>query len=67
MWIFLIFSSEIFGLIPGYFGKDMTLSGRVHIWEYVWTEIEKNLLLGYGFATYWIMGSSRIDIFAELL
>lgn len=63
--IFLIFSSEIFGLIPGYFGKDTTLSGRVDIWDFVWNDIAKRLLLGYGFATYWIMGSSRLEIFAS--
>ncbi|NWG29379.1 MAG: O-antigen ligase family protein [Ignavibacteriaceae bacterium] len=63
--IFLFFSSEIFGLIPGYFGKDMTLSGRVPIWEHAWTEIQKHFLLGYGFATYWIMGHPRLEIFAE--
>ncbi|MCU0332144.1 MAG: O-antigen ligase family protein [Ignavibacteriaceae bacterium] len=63
--IFMIFSSEIFGLIPGYFGKDMTLSGRIPIWEHTWTEIEKRILLGYGFATYWIMGHPRLEIFAE--
>ncbi|MBK7631101.1 MAG: O-antigen ligase family protein [Ignavibacteriales bacterium] len=63
--IFLIFSSEIFGLIPGYFGKDLTFSGRVDIWAFVWNDIEKQLLLGYGFATYWIMGSSRLEIFAS--
>jgi O-antigen ligase len=63
--IFLIFSSEIFGLIPGYFGKDTTLSGRVDIWNFVWNDIEKRFLLGYGFATYWIMGSSRLEIFAS--
>jgi len=64
-FIFLFFSSEIFSLIPGYFGKDMTLSGRIPIWEHTWTEIEKKLLLGYGFATYWIMGHPRLEIFAE--
>lgn len=63
--IFVIFSSEIFGLIPGYFGKDTTLSGRVDIWNFVWNDIEKRFLLGYGFATYWIMGSSRLEIFAS--
>ena len=63
--IFLIFSTEIFGLIPGYFGKDLTLSGRVDIWDFVWNDIEKQLMLGYGFATYWIMGSSRLEIFAS--
>ena len=63
--IILIFSSEIFALIPGYFGKDLTLSGRVDIWKFAWNDIEKRLLLGYGFATYWIMGSSRLQIFAS--
>lgn len=63
--IFLIFSSEIFGLIPGYFGKDMTLSGRVDIWEFALNDVEKKIFLGYGFATYWIMGSSRLEIFAS--
>ena len=43
----------------------MTLSMRVPIWEYLWTEVEKRFLLGYGFATYWIMGNPRIDIFAS--
>lgn len=64
-FLFILFSSEIFSLIPGYFGKDMTLSGRIPIWEHTWTEIEKKLLLGYGFATYWIMGHPRLEIFAE--
>ncbi|MDT3694857.1 MAG: O-antigen ligase family protein [Ignavibacterium sp.] len=63
--IFIIFSSEIFGLIPGYFGKDTTLSGRSDIWKFVWDDIEKRFLFGYGFATYWIMGSSRLEIFAD--
>lgn len=63
--VVLIFSSEIFALIPGYFGKDLTFSGRVDIWKFVWIDIEQKLLLGYGFATYWIMGSSRIEIFAS--
>ncbi len=63
--IFFIFSSEIFSLVPEYFGKDMTLSMRVPIWEYLWTEVEKKFLLGYGFGTYWVMGLPRIDIFAS--
>jgi O-antigen ligase len=64
-FVFLIFSSEVFGLVPGYFGKDMTLSGRVPIWEYVGTEIDKKLFLGYGFAAYWVMGTTRILLFAD--
>jgi O-antigen ligase len=44
----------------------MTLSGRVDIWEFAWSDIEKKIFLGYGFATYWIMGHPRLDIFADL-
>ncbi|HOJ07524.1 MAG: O-antigen ligase family protein [Ignavibacteriota bacterium] len=64
--IFVIFSSEIFELIPGYFGKDMTMSGRTDIWKFAWNDIEKRIFLGYGFATYWIMGSSRLEVFASI-
>jgi O-antigen ligase len=64
-FIFLIFASDIFSLIPGYFGKDMTLSGRSDIWKFAWDDIEKKFLLGYGFATYWVMGTPRIEIFAS--
>jgi len=63
--IFINFSSEVFNLVPEYFGKDSTLSMRVPIWEYLWSEVEKNFFLGNGYATYWIMGDSRIDVFAS--
>lgn len=63
--IFFIFASEIFALVPGFFGKDMTLSMRVPIWEYLWADVRNNFLLGYGFATYWIMGHWRIELFAS--
>jgi len=43
----------------------MTLSGRVDIWEFALNDVEKKIFLGYGFATYWIMGSSRLEIFAS--
>lgn len=62
--IFIIFSSDIFASVPGYFGKDLTLSGRVPIWEYVWKDVEKKLWFGYGYQTYWLMGTQRIVLFA---
>jgi len=64
--IFFIFASEIFALVPGFFGKDMTLSMRVPIWEYLWADVRNRFFLGYGFGTYWIMGHSRIDAFAAV-
>ena len=65
VFIFINFSSTIFAIIPEFFNKDLTLSGRVPIWVYVWSQIEKHLIVGYGYGTYWIMGSPRIDLFAS--
>ncbi len=58
-----LFSSELFKLIPAVFDKSISLTGRTFIWEYVWTEIQKKIFFGYGFGTYWIMGTSVINRF----
>lgn len=34
-------------------GKDVTLSGRTNIWEYVWDQIQLRPWLGYGLAAFW--------------
>lgn len=60
--ILTIFSNELLAIIPAIFGKDLTFTGRTLIWDYVIGEILKRPLLGYGYMTYWIMGSSRLDI-----
>ncbi|MEM4736660.1 MAG: O-antigen ligase family protein [Nitrososphaeria archaeon] len=57
------YSKEILAQIPGIFGKDTSLTGRDVIWLYIWSEIKKQFLLGYGYGTYWIMGSHIIDLF----
>lgn len=62
--IFLMLSKDIFASVPDIFGKDLTLSGRVPIWLYIWSDAKSKFLLGFGYATYWIMGSTRIDLFA---
>ena len=61
--IVIIFGDQLLKLFPELFGKDLTFTGRTAIWEYVWSEIQKRPILGYGFGTYWIMGSSRLDVF----
>ena len=34
-------------------GKDVTLSGRTFIWQYVWDQIQLRPWLGYGLAAFW--------------
>lgn len=58
-----IYSEEILSFIPRLFGKDLSFTGRDLIWAYIWTEIQKKFWLGYGYGSYWIMGTSVIDLF----
>jgi O-antigen ligase len=67
LWIVInIFAPHLMDKIPIMLGKDPTLSMRTEIWDYVWTEIEKKIFLGYGYGTYWIKGSSVIANFASM-
>lgn len=61
--IIVSFSKDLLAFIPGLFDKDLTLTGRTDIWAYVWDEIQKKPLLGYGYSTYWVKGTSRIETF----
>ncbi len=58
-----VFAPDILSFIPGFFGKDLTFTGRSSIWTYIWAEILKKFWLGYGYGSYWIMGTSVIDKF----
>lgn len=39
--------------ILGYFGKDLTLTGRTEIWPLVIEKIQERPILGYGFRGFW--------------
>ena len=65
--ILSIYSKEILAQIPGLFGKDTSLTGRDLIWLYIWSEIKKQFLFGYGYGTYWIMGTPVIDLFTAFV
>lgn len=34
-------------------GRDMTLSGRTYIWQYVWDQIQLRPWFGYGLSAFW--------------
>ncbi len=58
-----VYAPDLLSFIPNLFGKDLTFTGRTSIWAYVWSEIQRKVWLGYGYGSYWIMGSSIIDKF----
>lgn len=63
LFLISLYSTEILAFIPHFFGKDLSFTGRSLIWAYIWDEIQRKIWLGYGFGSYWIMGTSVIDKF----
>ncbi len=71
---FILFIGFIFGLsifftapetismIPELFGKDMTFSHRMELWEQIMLEVNQHFLFGTGFQSYWIIDSLKIQI-----
>ena len=58
-----LLSKDLVSQSTALFGKNSSFTGRDVIWAYIWNEIQRKWLLGYGFGTYWIMGTSVIDRF----
>jgi O-antigen ligase len=52
---------EIFEPFLAWVGKDLTFTGRIHIWETIWGEAEKHLLLGAGFQGFWVVDTLRFE------
>ena len=65
--VFSLYSSKSFSTIPELFGKDPSLTGRDVIWSFIWNEIQKKFWIGYAYGTYWIMGTTVIDIFQAVV
>ena len=59
------YSEDLIAIIPELFGKDMTLTGRVIFWRFLIDQIQSHLLLGYGFGTYWVLGSHHVNVFFD--
>ena len=56
----LFFAGEIFALVTDIFNKDLTFTGRTIYWPYLIGDVQKNLFLGWGFGSYWVMGSEHL-------
>ena len=49
-FVLIFFNAES---IVGYFGKDITLTGRTDLWEMSLKLIQQRVFLGYGFKSFW--------------
>ena len=60
--VLLLRAPELIELIPNAFGKDMTFTGRVKLWEYMLREVNKHLLLGTGYQGFWVNNFANTDL-----
>ncbi|MBL7093223.1 O-antigen ligase family protein [candidate division KSB1 bacterium] len=56
---------QLISVIPNAFGKDMTFTGRIDLWDYMFREINKHLLFGAGYQSFWVMENIDLIILYE--
>lgn len=47
-------TADIIGPIAELVGKDVTLTGRSEIWDFMWAEIARHPVQGLGYGSFWI-------------
>jgi len=57
----IVFNLDMVESLFALFGKDMTLTGRIDLWDAILLETKKNLLQGCGFGGFWVVESPAID------
>ena len=63
-----VVAPEIPEAIVGVFGKDLTFTDRVFLWERIVDMTRDRLLLGWGLGGFWVMdGSHLIPLFREFI
>jgi O-antigen ligase len=56
----LIFNPDIFNVLPGLIGKNVTFTGRTFLWEEIFEEAKKHIFLGAGFQGYWVITNENL-------
>ena len=60
VYIVTRFMPEITGSILGAFGKDLSFTGRVDLWETVFAMTKSKVIQGWGIGGFWVMDSLHI-------
>ncbi len=59
LYIF-VFTPDFLAALFGVFGKDMTFTGRVDLWETVLTMTRDRMWQGWGFGAFWVMDGPHL-------
>lgn len=66
--IIAAFAPEIYAWFFGLFGKDLTFTGRVELWQTVLRMTEDKFLFGWGLGGFWVMDSPHlIPVFQQFV
>jgi O-antigen ligase len=59
--IVVFFEWELIETLFSLFDKDLTLTGRTHLWAEIFKETKNHLLLGFGYGGFWIPNTPILD------
>jgi len=59
--LFYFLSFDTIVSIPQLFGKDISFSGRVDLWQYMLDEIKQHLFFGVGYKGFWVMYNVKLS------
>ncbi|MEZ4703478.1 MAG: O-antigen ligase family protein [Rhodothermales bacterium] len=63
-----VFTPDYLAALFGVFGKDLTFTGRVDLWQTVLAMTHPKMLLGWGFGAFWVMdGSHLVRLFQQFI
>ena len=66
--IIMIWAPEIIASFLGLFGKDLTFTGRVELWQAVLRMTQEKLWMGWGLGGFWVMsGEHLIPMFQQFV
>ena len=60
MLLILLFAPDYLAQFFGFFGKDMTFTGRVELWDTVYTMVLDRIWIGWGIGGFWVMDGSHL-------
>jgi exopolysaccharide production protein ExoQ len=67
-FLIMVFSPDVFQIIPEFFGKDMSFTGRTELWLYMLTEIKSHILTGCGYDGFWtIKNAAVLNLFSQFI
>ena len=60
LFLLVVFAQDYLAQFFSFFGKDLTFTGRVELWNEVYTMALDRIWIGWGIGGFWVMDSSHL-------